>query len=227
MGNSSSSGLPHDQRFSMYMNALKQRGCSEFVIASFMAVKEKTLDFASKITINPNNIPFLPVIGPTYHTIYNLMLMVRNVREIGFTRLNAAKISNLYEARYPFDPGLSFIFDVDTGDALRFVDPFAAHDRIMREKRTPFNIFEAISLCAHTNTLEHHNIWALRSFYGLVDGVEVDREHCKILVIYLGNGVKPTLGYMTPASYRQYNIEVQPNKFGAPSYAHRRSVILS
>ena len=223
MNNSLNASPVLNQRFSMYMNQLAQRGCPRFIVSAFENARKEVLRFvSSEVQIHPDNIPFLPVIGPVYRTIYDLMSMVRSVREVGFAGLDAAKISDF---DHQGQAGLSFIFDVNIGDTLRALDPIAAQEYLLRGCRATFNVYDAMSLCTHTNTLEHHYIWAPMSYYNLSD--TNNENHRQIPIIFLSNGIRPKLWYCTPALYRQYDKEVQTDKFGMPSYAKKLKIRVS
>lgn len=150
-----------EQLFDSQIATLKNRGVPQQVLEALQNKKSAVVDRASSMTIGTGNIPFIPVIKPSYLGYYGLMSLVRNGAKEGYTYINPSLITDKVET----PNGLYYIYDVEDGEAMRGKSPEAAEKLFKENKRSPLTAAEAIALATHTNVLSRHFVDATGSRY--------------------------------------------------------------
>ncbi len=148
--------------FDSQMETLKARGCPQAILEAFGNQRDAVLSKAAKMEISEGHIPFVPVIPRTYLGVYELMSMVRDGGNVGYTYLDSNKITNNVET----PKGLYFIYDVEDGKDMLGKSPEKAEALIKKQKRTCLTADEGIALCVHTNVLSEHHVDCTGSRYG-------------------------------------------------------------
>jgi len=172
-----------EKLFDSQIQILKDRGCPEQIVEMLQNQRSSVLQKASEMPFAEGNIPFIPVIPRTYRSPYDLMAMVRNNDEQGYTYLNPTAITDEFET--PKDP--YYIYDVEDGETTRGKSPEKAIDIIKNQSRSPLTAAEVMALTTHTNVLSRHYVWAAGSRFDGSDGVPD---------VYLDYGDRPRLGWL-------------------------------
>ena len=169
-----------EKLFDSQIAILKNRGVPQQVLEALQNKKSPVVDKASKMTIGAGNIPFIPVIKPSYLGYYGLMSLVRNGAKDGYTYLNPSLITDKVET----PNGLYYIYDVEDGETMRGKSPEAAEKLLKEQSRSPLTAAEVIALATHTDVLSRHFVDASgsRCDAGCVPG------------LWLGGG-RPRLDY--------------------------------
>lgn len=118
---------------------------------------------------------FLPVITEQRLNYDQLMQLVRHKGSGGMSCLGM----NGMNSCVPNVHGLYYIYDVEDGSATKGKTPKEVEQIFASQKRSPLTIPEVINLCALTNTLSRHNVFATGSRYGSAD---------KVPGVFLANG---------------------------------------
>ncbi len=171
-----------ERLFDTQIQTLRNLSCPEQIVRLFVAKKSSVLSKASKMAFENGHIPFIPVIPQRYRTLYDLIAMVRNGNEWGYTQLDPADITD--KVKTPGRP--YYIYDVEDGRAFLGKSPMDAEKILKKQLRSPLTTVEAIALTIHTDVLRHHYIKAAGSCYNKSDD--------GIPAIFLHGGM-PVLGW--------------------------------
>lgn len=122
------------------------------------------------------HIPFLPVIPLACRSLYDLMAMICNNNKIG--RVGCPSGVGFFEIELVTDviktsDWVYYILDVEIGDATKGKSPKDARKFLKTHSRSPLTLAETIAVCAHTNTLSKHNLFAAGSEYESFEHVPV------------------------------------------------------
>lgn len=147
------------RHFDEQITILKDRGCPEQIIGLLTPQKNLVIPKASEIVFENGHIPFLPVIPQTYQNSYDLMAMVRNGNKQGHTYLNLATITDKIET----PKGLYYIYNVEDGGSTKDKSPEKVREIFKEQSRSPLTAAEIIALCALTDVLSRHSVWAAGS----------------------------------------------------------------
>ncbi|MEK7580163.1 MAG: DUF5701 family protein [Patescibacteria group bacterium] len=167
--------------FDRQIQTLRDRGCPDQILATFIRQKGQVLAKASTMTFKENRIPFLPIIPFSSLNPSIQMSMVKNGNQTGFINLDANEISNVVSV--PVQP--YYIFDVEDGKDMLGRSVRKAIELIKDMNRSSLIAPEVISLGIQTVVLSKHF-------------VDASGSHCKggegAPNLYL-HGSQPELGW--------------------------------
>jgi hypothetical protein len=151
-----------EKLFDSQIATLKDRHVPEQIVESLQNQKGAVVKKASEMATGVGNIPFIPVIKPSYLGYYGLMSLVRNGVKEGYTYINP----NLVTDKVETPNNLYYVYDVEDGEAMRGKSPEAAEKLLKEQRRSPLTAAEVLALATHTNVLSRHFVDATGSRYG-------------------------------------------------------------
>ncbi len=152
------------EQFDFQMATLHFHRYPDVILEGFRNQRHHVLNFAFKLKIRPDHIPFVPVVTRDFMGLCGLMQMVRNKTEEGFTRLFPADLTNSVDVpQAPY-----FIYDVEDGHWVRGMSTAQAEEVFRQKHRFGLTADECINLCIHTpGLLPKHSMLCTASRYGM------------------------------------------------------------
>lgn len=186
------------------------------IIDGLLGLKGLVINIGSKTPIGEGNIPFLPVIGPSFMSYQQLMEMVRKDELIGLAYSSANSIYDLVNT----PKRLYYMYDIENGQATYGLDPYVADKQIEKNRRSSLTAAEGIILCALTKVLSERSVWVAGS-RGKFPTPAIDEfgQHDGVPGIYLGEKTgRPMIDWGSTAAFSKEFFK----NWGTPSCAERR-----
>ncbi len=168
-----------EELFDSQIATLNSRGVPQETLRRLHDQKKVVIDKASKMTIGNGNIPFIPVVKPSYLGYYGLMSLVHNGANKGYAYIDPDAITD--KEKTPNK--LYYIYDVEDGEAMRGKSSKTTEKLLKAQNRYPLTVAEAIALATHTDVLSRHSMD--------IPGSRYDSDYVPFLWLYDG---QPRLG---------------------------------